>query len=152
MALAQDARVPYRLHGMSVELRHRQARYYEALNQAQRSTGDVTAWLIWFTETFADACQVSAKLIDDALVRARFWSQHKRVELNERQRKALNILLEAGPGKFTGGMTPRKYAAMSRVATLTASRDLADLVNKGLLVRAGAGRSTHYTLTIPGWR
>ena len=151
MALAQDAHIPYRLHGMSVELRQRQAGYYEALNQAQRGTGDVTEWLAWFTETFADSCHVSAKLIDDALIRARFWGQHKNVELNERQRKALNKLLEAGPGKFEGGMTPRKYVALSRVTSLTASRDLAELVNKGLLVRAGAGRSTHYNLAIPGW-
>jgi Fic family protein len=37
MALAQDARQPYRLHGMSIEMRRRQEAYYNVLNQAQRA-------------------------------------------------------------------------------------------------------------------
>jgi len=55
MALAQDARRPTRLHGVSTELRRRQKDYYEALNQAQRGAGDVTSWLVWFTRAFADS-------------------------------------------------------------------------------------------------
>lgn len=64
------------------------------------------------------------------------------------QREALNWILAAGPGKFEGGMTPRKYIALTKAKYVTANRDL---VAKRLLVREGAGSSTHYTLTIPGW-
>src|SRR5688572_10992003 len=45
MALAQDARKRTWLHGVSSELRRRQPQYYDALNLAQRGTGDITAWL-----------------------------------------------------------------------------------------------------------
>lgn len=152
MALAQDARLPTRLNGVSAELRRRQVAYYEALNQAQRSTGDVTAWLEWFTNVFADSCQASTAPIDEALVRARFWGEHKHVALNARQRKVINKILEAGAGRFEGGLTQRKYVGMTGASPATASRDITDLVSKGILVLGNAaGRSTYYNLAIPGW-
>ena len=151
MALAQDARFPYRLHGISMELQRQRTGYYDALSEAQHGEGNVTQWLCWFVDTFIKACQTSARLIDESLVRARFWSEHRAVAINARQRKALDRLLEAGPGRFEGGMTPRKYVALTRASSVTASRDLAELVRNGLLVRVGSGRSTHYDLAIDGW-
>ena len=120
MALAQDARKPTRLHGVSTALRRRQKGYYEALYQAQRGTGDVTAWLEWFTTVFTESCQASTALIEESLTRARFWSDHKHLGLNERQRKVLNKMLEAGPGRFEGGLTQRKYVGMTGVSAATA--------------------------------
>jgi Fic family protein len=151
MAISQDMRWPSRLHGTSMEMRRRQADYYAALNHAQRGTGDVTDWLAWFTDIFFESCRASIGLIDEALVRANFWNQHRHVELNARQRKALNRMLAAGAGKFVGGMTTRKYMALTKAINITANRDLVDLVAKQLLMRVGAGRSTYYNLTIPGW-
>jgi Fic family protein len=91
-------------------------------------------------------------LIDEALARARYWNEHRHVPLNARQRKALDRMLEAGPGRFEGGLTPRKYAALTRVSKPTASRDIADLVAKGLLQPGpAAGRSTFYDLALAGW-
>ena len=152
MALAQDARRPTRLHGISIELRRRQSDYYAALNQAQRGAGDVTAWLQWFTLVFADACQASAELIAESLVRARFWSDHKHAAINQRQRKVLNKMLDAGPGRFEGGLTQRKYAAMTGISPATAWRDIEDILKKGMITQGqGAGRATYYNLAIPGW-
>jgi Fic family protein len=93
VALAQEARRPLRLHGVATEMRRRQKQYCDALNQAQRGNGDVTAWLKWFTGVYADSCRTTVALIDDALARARFWSDHRQVVLNARQRKALNRML-----------------------------------------------------------
>ncbi len=151
MALAQDARLAYRLHGLSHELRDRQAKYYEELNRVQRGSGDVTSWLGWFLEVFEASCVSVTGLIAESLTRARFWSQHKDVDLNERQRKALHRMLEAGPGRFEGGMTARKYTALTKTSSPTATRELADLVQKGVLAPRGEGRSRRYELTIPGW-
>lgn len=152
LALAQDAGAATRLHGVSTEMRRRQDDYYAALNEAQRSSGDVTGWMLWFVQVVGDACRASGTLIDEALARARFWSDHRDVALNERQRKALNRMLEAGPGRFEGGLTPRKYVGMTRASSATATRDIADLVRKGLLEPSPAGgRSVYYNLAIPGW-
>ncbi len=153
LALAQDVRAPTRLHGVSAEMRRRQADYYEALNRAQRGDGDVTAWLEWFVNVIADSCRASAAMIDEALVRTRYWSEHRHLDLNERQRKVVNRMLEAGPGRYEGGLTARKYSGTTGASKATATRDIADLVAKGLLAAGdAAGRSTHYNLTIPGWQ
>jgi Fic family protein len=152
MAISQDAKSASRLHGLSIQISAKKTLYYDALNRAQRGSGDVTDWLVWFINIFADSCQTSLRVIDEALVRTRFWSVNKDVPLNARQRKALSRMLGAGPGKFEGGMTPRKYMALTKANNrLTANRDLTDLVEKRLLVRGGAGRSTFYNLAIPGW-
>jgi Fic family protein len=152
LALAQDAHRPTRLHGISTELRRRQKDYYEALNQAQRGAGDVTDWLRWFTHAFADSCLASAEVIAESVVRARFWSDQKHAAINERQRKVLNKMLDAGPGRFVGGLTQRKFAAMTAVSPATAWRDIEDLLKKGLIAKGeGAGRSTYYDVAIPGW-
>lgn len=152
LALAQDVRRSTRLHAVSSELRRRQREYYDALNEAQRGDGDVTAWLAWFIEVFTESCRVRAALIDESLARARFWNEHKQLALNERQRKVLNRMLEAGPGRFVGGLTPRKYVALTGTSSVTAWRDIAELVESGLLVKGeAAGRSTYYNLALAGW-
>ncbi len=153
LALAQDARRSTRLHGVATTMRRHQSAYYEALNEAQRGTGDVTPWLNWFLATYAEACRGTALLIEEALVRARFWADHREAVLNEPQRKVLNRMLDAGPGGFEGGLTARKYRALAGTTKVTASRHIADLVAKGLVVRAegSGGRSIRYDLAIPGW-
>ena len=153
LALAQDARRASRLHGVAAAMQRQQDGYYDALNAAQRGSGDVTSWLDWFLRTYASACRDSIARVEEALVRARFWSDHRDTPLRAEQRKVLNRMLEAGPGRFEGGLTPRKYQALTGVTKVTASRHIADLVTKGIIVRAEgvAGRSTHYNLTIPGW-
>jgi Fic family protein len=67
--------------------------------------------------------------------------------VSERQRKALNRLFDAGPGGFEGGMTTRKFAGLTGVSRATAQREIADLVDKGILLpNYGGGRSTSYGL------
>jgi Fic family protein len=152
MAISQDTKSASRLHGLSIRISDKKTEYYDALNRAQGGSGDVTEWLVWFTQTYADSCEASLQLIDEALVKTQFWSTHKEVPLNVRQRKALTRMLGTGPGKLEGGMTPRKYMALTKANNrLTANRDLRDLVAKQLLARGGAGRSTFYNLAITGW-
>ena len=66
--------------------------------------------------------------------------------MNERQAKVIHRMLEAGPAGFTGGMNARKYIALTRASKATATRDLQDLVAKGVLLPTGAGRSMSYRL------
>lgn len=151
MALAQDARPGYRLHGLSQEFRARQARYYDELNRVQRGSGDATSWVLWFLEIFEASCSRAATLIDEYVARARFWSEHSDVALTERQRKALNRMIEAGPGHFEGGITARKYAVLTETSSASATRELTDLARKGVLVPKGQGRARRYELAIPEW-
>ena len=45
-------------------------------------------------------------------------------ELNERQLKALNRMLDAEPGGYVGGMTNKKYVSLTKTSPATAQRDL----------------------------
>jgi len=60
------------------------------------------------------------------------------VELNERQRKALRYVLEKG------FITNRLYQELNDVGKKTAYLELSGLVEKGLLLSAGKGRSVRY--------
>ncbi len=145
-ALAQDEARSSRLYSMSAQLEAVRDEYYDALGEMSRGGLDVTAWLRWFLVQVEAAARSSDATVQRVLFKARYWTQHAAKPLNERQRKALNALLDAGPGGFIGGMTNRKYASLTRASPATAQRDLAQLVELGCLVLAGAGRAAHYEL------
>jgi Fic family protein len=87
--------------------------------------------------------------MEKALWAARVWQNLGRLEINERQRKVIGKLIEKGPGGFEGGLTRRKYVALTRASEATAKRDLAELVSSGVLIPLGGGRSVSYQLN-PG--
>lgn len=60
-------------------------------------------------------------------------------ELADRQRKVVNRLLEAGADGYKGGMTTRKYAALTWAIRATAFRELDQLHEAGILRRLGQG-------------
>lgn len=147
MALAQDECTGRRLYSMSAQINAERDDYYRVLERNQRGDGDVTDWQVWFLGCLERSIHRSEAEVQTALQKARFWQSHAETDLNERQRKVVNRLLDAGPGKFEGGLTNRKYVGMTKVSRETAKRDIADLVGKGILVRnPGGGRSVSYDL------
>ena len=150
MALAQDAEGTQRYCSMSGQLLANRSDYYDALNAAQRGSLEVTAWILFFVEQFRSACVASQEIVQAASEKTRFWAEHK-VELNERQRKVLQRMLEAGRGGFEGGMSAEKYSRLANVSKATATRDLTDMLKAGLVVSTGQMKSTRYWINIPGW-
>ena len=151
MAIAQDHRSPVRLYSLSRQLLESRGAYYDALNAAQRGTGDATDWVMWFALQYAQACELSSGLIDRAIEKARFWADHAGIALNERQRKVLQRLLDDGDGGFLGGLNAEKYSKIAGASKPTATRDLADLVKGGLLWTTGQGKALRYHVNVPGW-
>jgi Fic family protein len=78
-------------------------------------------------------------------------SRHQDKALTARQRTVVNLLLDASPQGFEGGVSTRKYESIGSTSRATASRELIELEDMGLLCRVGAGRSTRYYLNISGW-
>ena len=152
MALAQDARSPQRYCSMSRQLLVRRTDYYDALNAAQTGSLDATSWVLFFIEQFKSACIASQEVVQMATEKTRFWARNAGVEINERQRKALQRLLDAGKDGFEGGMSAEKYRRLTATSKSTATRDLTDLEKAGLLVKSGQRKSTRYWVNIPGWR
>ena len=147
MALAQDENLATRYYSLSSQSMVEREAYYEVLEHTNKGDGDITEWMKWFLECMSMAILRSNELLSNVMQKARFWKCHAQTALNDRQRKAINRLLEAGPGGFEGGLTNRKYAGMAHVSKATAQRELADLVQKGILhPNPGGGRSTSYDL------
>jgi Fic family protein len=151
MAIAQDHRAQVRLYSLSRQLLESRSGYYDALNAAQRGTGDATDWVVWFAHQYSLACARSSSVIDRAIEKVRFWAHHAGVELNERQRKVLQRLLDDGDGGFLGGLNAEKYTKLTSTSKPTATRDLADLVRAGLLWTTGRGKAMRYYVNVPGW-
>ena len=72
-----------------------------------------------------------------------------RGRLNGRQDKALYRMVREGPDGFTGGMSAGKYVSLTGTTHITARRDLAELVELGVLNRTGERRGTRYHLSVP---
>ena len=57
-------------------------------------------------------------------------------------------MFDAGPEGFEGGMRAKKYMSITKASKATATRDLQHLLESGILISVGGGRSTHYELNI----
>ena len=62
----------------------------------------------------------------------------------------LQRLFREGVAGFKGGLSAKKYIAMTFAPRTTVTRDLNDLVTKGALVKTGQLKHTRYYLNIPG--
>jgi Fic family protein len=71
-----------------------------------------------------------------------------RGEINERQEKALLRIFREGPDGFVGGLSAGNYRTITGASLATATRDLADLVEKGALIRTGERRYARYRLAV----
>jgi Fic family protein len=151
MALAQDVDSSQRFYSISRQLMQERKAYYDSLGAAQRGSLDVTPWVSFFVNQFRLACVTSQQVIAEAIEKSRFWATHAQHDINERQRKVVRRLLDAGDGGFEGGMSAEKYGHLTGTSKATATRDLAQLLRAGLLVTTGQGRATRYWVNVPGW-
>jgi Fic family protein len=140
-ALARSEGSPQRFYSMSSHIRRERADYYAILERTQGGGLDITAWLAWFLACFTRA--VDAALEDSAgvLRKAEFWRAREGVAMSERQRAMLNRSLDG----FEGNLTARKWAILGHCSPASAQRDIADLVEKGVLERnPGGSKNTSY--------
>ncbi len=120
--------------------------YHKALKTAQRSN-EITAWIVYFSNTVLEAQSRAEESIDFILKKTKFFDQFKE-RLNKRQMKAIRRMLDEGPYGFEGGMSAKKYIAITRTSKATATRDLHYLSEIGALTQTGGGRSTRYHLSV----
>lgn len=149
LALAQGQPQAIRFHAMSASILEDRAGYYRVLERSQKAGLDITAWLQWFLLTLHKSLLQAMKRIDAVLAKARFWQQHRMDDLLAEQIKVLNRLLDGGERGFEHGISARQYQAVAKVSKATATRHLAELLEKGCLRRLpGSGRSVRYEINI----
>ncbi|MGB5820984.1 MAG: Fic family protein [Saonia sp.] len=144
-ALSQSIGRPV-LFSLSKSIESNKNDYYDALKAAQRSN-EITDWINYFVKTVLDAQIDAEQEIEFTLKKTKFFDQHKN-ELNERQQKVVRRMLEEGHQGFEGGMNARKYISIASTSKATATRDLQDLVEKGVFKPIGGGRSTRYEINM----
>jgi Fic family protein len=143
MALSRSEDSPQRFYSMSAQIRVERKAYYDILEATQKGDLEITGWLEWFLGCLDRAFDGAQTILADVLRKARFWELHGGESVNDRQRKILNRVLDG----FDGKLTSSKWAKLGKCSQDTASRDIDDLIKRGILVKDPAGgRSTSYSL------
>jgi Fic family protein len=120
--------------------------YYQALED-NNTTLEVTDWLLYFGKTIIDAQQSTLERIDFIVEKAKFFERYKS-QLNERQLKVILRLFESGHTGFIGGLSAKNYVKIAKTSESSATRDLKDLVEKQILIKAGTLKSSRYQLNL----
>ena len=147
MQLSKADGVNQRFYSMSTEIQQQRKAYYQILEKTQKGGQDITDWIFWFLSCLKQAILNSSAAIAQVILKHKFWQKHKLTVINDRQHKMLTKLLTA----FKGKLSSSKWAKMTKVSQDTAQRDIKDLIEKGVLIKAdSSGRSTHYWLNLEG--
>lgn len=146
MALAQAEGAAKRCYSLSSMLMESRVGYYEILEKTSNGQGNITDWLCWFLERHEQAMLHSQQTICKVMDISRFWQNVSDVSMNERQRKVVKKLLEVGQDGLEGGLTAKKHQGMIKGSRATLARDLADLVDKKILLMSGEKKAAKYEL------
>jgi Fic family protein len=145
-ALARADNTPDRFYSLSSQIEIERTAYYEQLENQQRSTPDITGWLVWFLDCLGRAIYNAEQTLRHVLFKAELWNKMSQNPINERQRIILNRMLE---DDFVGYMNTAKYAKLAKCSNDTALRDIQELKACGIFIQnAGGGRSTSYRLFV----
>lgn len=143
MLLARSDEQSYRFYSMSTQIRKERNSYYDILEKTQKTGLDITNWINWFLDCLLHAIENSDKLLEKVIYKHYFWIKNLSVNINDRQRKILNLLMD----DFEGVLNSTKWAKIGKCSQDTALRDIQDLIEKGILTKSlQGGRSTNYQM------
>lgn len=139
-----------RLYSMSNTIYKNRSGYYKAL---EKTTGykskdnliDITNWCEWFLKRLLISIEDAISKIENVTQKAKFWEQYRDIDLNNRQIKILNILLDDGRGSV---ITTKKYAKIAKTSPATAFRDIKELLEYQIIrqVSGSRGRNIRYEI------
>ena len=145
-----------KLYTMSKSINDDRKAYYAALEHTtgyikQKNPMDITLWCKWFFETLYIALLEAQKSLTYIVDKTKFWDKHRESNLNARQTKVINKILDKGRENFKGGLSRKKYMIIADTTSATASRDIADLLEKKCInqVKDTQGRNIRYEICIP---
>jgi len=122
--------------------------YYLQLEKASRGSLAVDVWLDYFADRVINAQQIAREEVNFVLTKTRFYEVYGN-QLNDRQATMVSRVFAEGRKGFDGGITTKKYETIAKCPNRTASRDLSDLVAKGIIIPlSGGGRTTRYELAM----
>ncbi|HCD31077.1 MAG TPA: DUF4172 domain-containing protein [Phycisphaerales bacterium] len=145
LALSQALKRPT-LIALSRTIEQNKNAYYDQLEHSNKAN-EITGWLTYFGQTILNAQAETHRFIVFLIEKAKLFDR-VRDQINERQSKCLLRLFKAGPDGFVGGLSAQNYISITRASKSTATRDLTELVEMGVLDKSGERRHTRYRLNI----
>ena len=143
LTLARSENTSKRFYSLSAQMLEERDHYYGILEATQKGRLDITDWLVWFLDCLDRAFERAEASAADLLTKGKFWQVHAGKEFNERQIHILDSLLNETDRRITSS----EWAKLGGCSQDTASRDINDLLGRGVLARGEAGgRSTGYFL------
>src|SRR5690606_11880407 len=110
-------------------------------------TLEITRWLQWFASATLEAQRHTLSQVSFVIQKGRLLAGTEDA-MNPRQLKAVLRMFEEGVAGFQGGLSAANYMRITGATVSTASRDLAGLVDLGVLRRTGERKGTRYHLNI----
>lgn len=145
-----------RLYSMSNAINDDRKGYYKALEyttgyiQKEDNFLDITFWCEWFLQTLYKALIDTKMKLNFIVFKTKFWDRYRDKNLNTRQTKVLNFILDIGIENFKGNLSKKKYMNISSSSSTTASRDISELLEIGCIkqIDGTAGRNISYKIII----
>ncbi|CAA6806214.1 MAG: Filamentation induced by cAMP protein Fic [uncultured Sulfurovum sp.] len=145
-----------KLYSMSSAINADRKGYYKAL---EATTGyvhktdnflDITIWCEWFLSTLYTALLETKKKLAYIREKTKFWDKYRESNLNSRQIKVLNKILDMGIENFQGDLSKKKYIKIADTTPTTASRDMKELIDLGCIeqIEGTVGKNTRYKIII----
>ena len=127
------------------QIRKDRSAYYDILENTQKGSLDITAWLKWFLECLSRALDGAEEISAGVLKKAGFWRKHADESFSARQKVVLNRYLDG----FEGKLTTKKWSKIGKCSLPTAQRDINDLIERGVLKKnAGGSKNTSYDVVV----
>lgn len=130
MLLARADGSRFRFYNISSEINRDKKHYYDVIERVQHGNGDLTEWFLWYIRTLQNAIRNANRAISTTLCKSLFWIHFAETSITERQQRTLNLFLDGYEAKITS----KNWAALNKCSRDTANRDIADLVEKHILI------------------
>jgi len=144
-AMTQNFGQPVLLALATTILAHQKS-YYLALERANRKN-DITEWLVWFADIALESQGRRIAQVEFIITKTKLLDR-LRGQINERQQKALLRIFREGSEGFKGGLSAGNYSTITGASPATTTRDLADLTDKGALIRTGERKHARYMVNL----
>ena len=144
-SLAQNLEQPT-LIGLSAMIQNHKKQYYQAFENSQ-THNNIDEWLDFFANIILKA-QAETIATIRFITRKNNFFMHYHNQLNPRQKKVIERIFKAGINGFKGGLSAKNYQVIAKIPPATATRDLNDLVQKGMFNRTGMRKTTRYWLNL----
>ncbi|MCX8506639.1 MAG: DUF4172 domain-containing protein [Alphaproteobacteria bacterium] len=134
-------------HMLSKHISHHQRKYYENLNKASKSDGDITDWLLYYCEIFILAINEAILKYDKLVFKSNFWYAYGHLEIDAKLKKSLNTYFDSDKNKTD--FSTKEWQSIGNYSSNDAALNAINfMIKNGLAKPSAGGRSARYELIL----